>query len=37
LRVFRSPGASRIGHRRRQQQHTKVVWSEKCGGLRCTA
>ena len=29
LRVFRSAGASRSGHRRRQQQHTRVVWSEK--------
>jgi hypothetical protein len=37
LRVFRSAGASRRGHRRRQQQHTRVVWPEKCGGLRATA
>jgi hypothetical protein len=37
LRVFRNPGASRTGHRRRQQQHTRVVWPEKCGGLRGTA
>src|SRR5262245_61743735 len=29
LRVFRSPGASRISHRRRQQRHTIVMWSEK--------
>ena len=37
LRVFRNPGASRTGHRRRQQQHTRAVWPEKCGGLRGTA
>src|SRR5262249_10136197 len=37
LRVFRSPGASRIGHKRRQQRHTRVVWSAKCGELRCIA
>src|SRR5437870_3655782 len=33
LRVFRSTGASYIGHRRRQQRHTRVVWSEKCREL----
>ena len=37
LRVFRNPGASRTGHRRRQQQHTRAVWPEKYGGLRGTA
>ena len=37
LRVFRNPGASRTGHRRRQQQHTRAVWPEKCGELRGTA
>src|SRR5262249_2440795 len=37
LRVFRSPGASRSSQSRRQQQHTRVVGSEKCAGLRCTA
>ena len=37
LRVFRSAGASRSGHRRRQQQHTRMAWSEKCGGPRGTA
>ena len=37
LRVFRSATASRSGHRRRQQRHTGVMWSEKCRGLRGTA
>jgi hypothetical protein len=37
LRVFRSARAARSDHRRRQQQHTSVVWSEKCGGLWGTA
>src|SRR4029453_3935171 len=37
LRVFRGAGASRRGHRRRQQQHARVVWPEKGGGLRGTA
>ena len=37
LRVFRSAGASRSGHRRRPPQHTRAVCSEKCGGLRGTA